>query len=83
MFFLSIKPAPTIQSLVMPHWRNTLGATVSPLTVCTQIGHFVMAITVAAHRDALPGAFHNDGSANSGRSPARHDRNVRFAVAIG
>jgi hypothetical protein len=27
--------------------------------------------------------FHKSRSANSGRSPARDDRNVRFAVAIG
>jgi hypothetical protein len=31
--------------------------TVNRFTGVTQIRHFVMAITVAAHRDALPGAF--------------------------
>ena len=30
---------------MQPHWRNALGATVNWLTACTQIRHFVMAIT--------------------------------------
>jgi hypothetical protein len=41
---------------VRPHWLNALAATVNSLTVCTQIEHFVMAITITAGRGPHSGA---------------------------
>jgi hypothetical protein len=48
----SIQPSADLQSLVAPHWLAALGATVNPLTDCTQIRHFVMAITIRSTRRA-------------------------------
>jgi hypothetical protein len=44
---------------VQPHWRNGLTATVNRFTGCTQIRHFVMAITKFSISGVLDAPFAN------------------------
>jgi hypothetical protein len=45
MIFLHQTSERTIQSLVRPHWRNALTATVNGFTGGAQIGYLVTAVT--------------------------------------
>jgi len=44
-YSVCISSGRTVRSLVRPHWRYSLAATVTPVTDGAQIRHFVMAVT--------------------------------------